>query len=58
MMLKDLDLAAGAAAEAGVASPLGRQAAAIYEAFCAAGGEATDFSGIIRHLRAGRPDPL
>ncbi len=54
MMLKDLNLAAGAAAGADVATPLGRQAAAIYEAFCAAGGEATDFSGIIRHLAAGR----
>lgn len=58
MMLKDLNLAAGAATEAGVASPLGREAAAIYDAFCAAGGEGTDFSGIIRHLRAGRSGSL
>ena len=58
MMLKDLNLAAGAAAAADVASPLGRQAAAIYDAFCAAGGEGTDFSGIIRHLREGAADTM
>ncbi len=52
MMLKDLNLAQAAATGAETATPLGAQAAAIYEAFVAAGGSATDFSGIIRHLGA------
>ncbi|MEM8855530.1 MAG: 3-hydroxyisobutyrate dehydrogenase [Pseudomonadota bacterium] len=51
MMLKDLKLAAEAADTSGVATPLGAGARALYEAFCDAGGEATDFSGIITHLR-------
>lgn len=51
MMLKDLKLAAEAAETSGVATPLGGGARALYEAFCDAGGEATDFSGIIEHLR-------
>jgi 3-hydroxyisobutyrate dehydrogenase len=52
MMRKDLKLAAEAAEAAGVATPLGHAAEDIYEAFCAAGEEGTDFSGIVRHLRA------
>jgi 3-hydroxyisobutyrate dehydrogenase len=51
MMNKDLKLAAEAAEAAGVATPLGHAAGDVYEAFCAAGGEGTDFSGIVRHLR-------
>jgi len=51
MMLKDLRLAAEAAASAGVATPVGGTAEAVYEDFCAAGGGGTDFSGIVRHLR-------
>ena len=51
MMLKDLRLAAEAAAATGTRTPLGGDATALYETFVAAGGGATDFSGIIRHLR-------
>jgi 3-hydroxyisobutyrate dehydrogenase len=52
MMLKDLNLAQAAATGAKTATPLGAEAAAIYEAFVAQGGSAIDFSGIIRHLGA------
>jgi 3-hydroxyisobutyrate dehydrogenase len=52
MMLKDLNLAQAAAKGAKTATPLGAEAAAIYEAFVAHGGSAIDFSGIIRHLGA------
>jgi 3-hydroxyisobutyrate dehydrogenase len=52
MMLKDLKLAQDAARAAGAATPLGAEAAALYESFAAEGGAATDFSGIIRYLRA------
>ncbi|WP_420393043.1 3-hydroxyisobutyrate dehydrogenase [Acuticoccus sp.] len=51
MMQKDLALAADAATSTGTATPLGARALELYEAFCAAGGDATDFSGIVRHLR-------
>jgi len=51
MMLKDLRLAQGAAGETHVATPLGEAAAEIYGRFCEAGGEGTDFSGIVEHLR-------
>ena len=51
MMLKDLKLAAGAAEATGVATPLGGAAESVYEAFCEADGAATDFSGVIAHLR-------
>ena len=51
MMLKDLRLAQDAARGAGVATPMGAEAAALY-GLCAAHGEAArDFSGIIRFLR-------
>ncbi|MEM8664590.1 MAG: 3-hydroxyisobutyrate dehydrogenase [Pseudomonadota bacterium] len=57
MMHKDLALAAGAAEAGAVNTPLGAAALGIYEAFCAAGGDSTDFSGVIRHLAAGKaPD--
>ncbi len=51
MMLKDLKLSQEAAAASGVDTPLGRDAAALYEAFVAEDGGATDFSGVIRFLR-------
>jgi 3-hydroxyisobutyrate dehydrogenase len=51
MMLKDLRLAQDAARSAGAATPLGAQAAALYERYVAAGEAARDFSGIIRSLR-------
>ena len=51
MMLKDLRLAQEAAITAGVATPLGAQAAALYGLYAGAGHGATDFSGIIRLVR-------
>lgn len=51
MMLKDLKLAQDAARSAGVATPLGAQAAALYGLYAAHGEGARDFSGIIRFLR-------
>ncbi len=50
LMLKDLRLAMQAAEEAGAATPLGRHATDLYEAFVADGQGGTDFSGIIRTL--------
>lgn len=52
MMLKDLALASDASGAVNVATPLGAAARTLYEEFCEAGGGATDFSGIIAHLRA------
>ena len=51
MMLKDLRLARGAAQASGANTPLGSHAAALYEQYCADGGEGSDFSGIIQMLR-------
>jgi 3-hydroxyisobutyrate dehydrogenase len=51
MMLKDLKLAQDAARAGGAATPLGAEAAAVYERYCAQGGAPQDFSGIIRFLR-------
>lgn len=51
MMLKDLKLAQEAANSAGAATPLGAEAAALYALFCNSGGEALDFSGIVKFLR-------
>ncbi|HMK89729.1 MAG TPA: 3-hydroxyisobutyrate dehydrogenase [Methylocystis sp.] len=51
LMLKDLKLAQEAAAAAGVATPLGAMAAQLYALFNAAGGGATDFSGVIKMIR-------
>ena len=48
MMLKDLRLAQEAAIAAGVATPLGAEAAALYGLFAAAGEGETDFSGIFK----------
>jgi 3-hydroxyisobutyrate dehydrogenase len=51
MMLKDLKLAAAAAASDGaVATPLGREALRLYQAFVDDGGAGTDFSAIITML--------
>jgi 3-hydroxyisobutyrate dehydrogenase len=52
LMLKDLTLAQDAARATGAATPLGKHAQEIYRAFDAAGNGSTDFSGIIRHVRA------
>jgi 3-hydroxyisobutyrate dehydrogenase len=56
MMLKDLALAQEAANSAGVATPLGAEAAALYRLYVGQGQAARDFSGIIQFLRgaAGR----
>lgn len=55
MMLKDLKLAQQAAAGAGAATPLGAQAASLYQLFAAAGHGGLDFSAIFRLLRGGDP---
>ena len=52
MMLKDLRLAQEAARGAAATTPMGAQAAAVYERYCASGESDRDFSGIIRLLRA------
>jgi 3-hydroxyisobutyrate dehydrogenase len=51
MMLKDLKLAQDAARNAGAATPLGGEAAELYERYCGQGEAGRDFSGIIRLLR-------
>jgi len=51
LMLKDLGLAREAADGSGAATPLGRHAQEIYEAFDAAGGGGEDFSAVIKYLR-------
>jgi 3-hydroxyisobutyrate dehydrogenase len=51
MMLKDLKLAAGAAAATGAETPIGKSAAALYQRFVDGGGAQVDFSGIIKMLR-------
>jgi 3-hydroxyisobutyrate dehydrogenase len=51
MMLKDLRLAQTAAHSAGVATPLGAEAQALYALYAAQGGGRKDFSGIIEMLR-------
>lgn len=57
MMLKDLKLSQGAAQSFGVSTPLGAAATALYGLFSRAGGDPTDFSGIIKLLRGeGRID--
>jgi 3-hydroxyisobutyrate dehydrogenase len=48
LMLKDLRLAMAAAEGVGATTPMGAKAAALYEAFAAAGQGGVDFSGIIR----------
>ncbi len=51
MMLKDLKLAAQAAQLTSAATPLGTEAMALYTLFCSNGGQALDFSGILKFLR-------
>ena len=51
MMLKDLKLAQAAAQTAGVATPMGTAAAAMFGLFCTAGNESLDYSGIIRLIQ-------
>ncbi len=51
LMLKDLNLAQQAAEAAGAQSPLGAQAAEIYQEFVEQGGGALDFSAIINRVR-------
>lgn len=51
LMLKDLRLAAEAAAGAGAATPMGDRARELYESFVAGGGGHLDFSGIAMALR-------
>ncbi len=50
LMLKDLLLAADAARTAGASTPMGAQAAALYQMFVGLGGGGLDFSGIVRLL--------
>jgi 3-hydroxyisobutyrate dehydrogenase len=51
LMLKDLNLAQQAAEAAGARSPLGAQAAEIYQEFVEQGGGALDFSAIVNRVR-------
>jgi 3-hydroxyisobutyrate dehydrogenase len=51
LMVKDLTLAQEAAKAAGAATPLGKHAQEVYQAFDAAGHGGVDFSGIIQHVR-------
>lgn len=51
LMLKDLKLAQAAAASVGATTPLGAEAAQLYNLFNALGNSGEDFSGIIRLLR-------
>jgi 3-hydroxyisobutyrate dehydrogenase len=57
MMLKDLRLAAEAAAASGLDLPLGAAAERLYAAFAEAGQGGVDFSGIIRMIRGDVPAP-
>lgn len=50
LMLKDLKLAAAAASETGTATPMGAQAAELYQRFADAGHGGLDFSAIIQSL--------
>jgi 3-hydroxyisobutyrate dehydrogenase len=50
MMVKDMRLAQEAAHHAGVSTPLGATAQALYALYCSRGGAPDDFSGIIRML--------
>ena len=56
LMLKDLKLAMAAAEEAGIRTPMGAKARALYEQFVSNGGDAKDFSGIIKYLERGGSD--
>lgn len=49
-MLKDLKLAMDAAQQAGAYTPMGGEAADLYQRFVNLGGGSKDFSGIIKML--------
>ncbi|MEJ2026064.1 MAG: 3-hydroxyisobutyrate dehydrogenase [Limibacillus sp.] len=51
MMLKDLRLSQQAASQAGAATPLGAEAAALYTIFCNAGNAGLDYSAIIKLIQ-------
>jgi 3-hydroxyisobutyrate dehydrogenase len=51
MMSKDLKLAQDCARGSGASTPLGAEAAALYNLYCSHGHAGRDFSGIIRFLR-------
>jgi 3-hydroxyisobutyrate dehydrogenase len=53
MMLKDLKLAQDAAKAAGATTPLGADAAKIYDRYVESGEAGRDFSGVIRFIRNG-----
>jgi 3-hydroxyisobutyrate dehydrogenase len=52
MMLKDLKLAQEAAKSAGAKTPLGAEAARIYDRYVGSGEGGRDFSGVIRFIRS------
>ncbi|WP_375457649.1 3-hydroxyisobutyrate dehydrogenase [uncultured Enterovirga sp.] len=54
LMLKDLKLSQEAARATGAATPVGAEAAALYERFQAEGHGAEDYSAIVRFLRDGK----
>ncbi|NNC71722.1 MAG: 3-hydroxyisobutyrate dehydrogenase [Sphingomonadaceae bacterium] len=56
LMLKDLKLAMEAADEAGMRTPMGAKARALYEQYVKNGGERKDFSGIIKFLESSSTD--
>lgn len=51
MMLKDLKLAQDAARESGASTPLGAEAAMLYNLFVGQGSGSKDFSGVVNFLR-------
>lgn len=51
LMVKDLTLAQDAAKATGAATPLGKHAQEIYQAFDLTGNGGVDFSGVIQHIR-------
>jgi 3-hydroxyisobutyrate dehydrogenase len=55
LMVKDLMLAQEAARGAGAVTPLGAEAAQLYQLFAANGHAGEDFSGIINFLRGSKP---
>jgi 3-hydroxyisobutyrate dehydrogenase len=54
LMLKDLMLAQEAARSTGAATPIGAEAAQLYQLFVGSGGAGVDFSGIIRFIAGAR----
>jgi 3-hydroxyisobutyrate dehydrogenase len=53
MMLKDLKLAQDAAKSAGANTPMGAEAAALYDRYANSGEASRDFSGIVNFIRSG-----